>query len=127
MEELAARLEHVFARAERELAVVPATPEEHHSEAAYKLKSWMRFKNQVIGIFHDAYEAIPPTAARGASTRTALLEEAIKEMTEKLIQYPSSPYTLDSTQSLGNTISALKTSMEIDEMNLEAQEKRPAL
>jgi hypothetical protein len=121
-ERLVDRIAGAFARAAQELSIVPATPREHHHESALKHRAWDSFKDEICELLAVAYQQIPGDLPEGASSRTALLEVAIREMTEKLIQYPSSPYTLTSTESLGNTITALKTSMEIDEMNRKEDE-----
>jgi hypothetical protein len=119
LEDLYTKLDVSLARGRRELAKVPETPEEHTNESLHKRHAWEQMRDELRGLIELAYMTIPRgvCASEHASTRTALLEVAINEMTEKLIEYPSSPYTLDSTHSLGNAMNALKTSMDIDAMN----------
>lgn len=49
------------------------------------------------------------------SQRTEALEKAIEKMVEKIEEYPASPYTKDSTESLANAMDALESSYKIDE------------
>lgn len=115
MKILADRVNNIFNRA-RSGIELPQTPEQEYLWNQRQLTMWGRMFEQIMGVVEDAYCAIPEVSVEGSSPRTVLLESAIREMTEKLIEYPSSPYTLTSTESLSNTINALKTSIEIDKM-----------
>lgn len=115
LEELGQEINAIFARA-RSGIELPQTPEEEYKWNLNQQTMWGGLMDLVMTVVEKAYYEIPALSVEGASSRTVLLEAAIREMTEKLIEYPSSPYTLNSTESLGNTISALKTSIEIDQI-----------
>lgn len=87
------------------------------ASAALKAKVWEETRDAMVRILADAYDVIPGDVPEGASPRTALLEVAVREMTEKLIEFPSSPYTQNATESLASALQAIKTSMEIDRIN----------
>ncbi len=55
-------------------------------------------------------------------TRTALLEVAIGNITKKLIEYPSTPYTEDQVRSLSGAMTALEISKRIDREQKEAND-----
>ncbi len=55
-------------------------------------------------------------------TRTALLEVAIGNITKKLIEFPSTPYTEDQVRSLSGAMAALEISKRIDREQKEAND-----
>lgn len=122
-DELLNRLNHIFDTAAIQLSMVPATPEQQHSEGDFKAHQWSRMKFEITKLFGECYIEIPgDDLPAGVSARTVLLERAVREMTNKIIEYPSTPYTQSNTESLAAVLQAIKTSMEIDRMNLTGEE-----
>lgn len=94
------------------------TPEEFVREDERSDAQWNALMVMVWELLKEAlYDKSP-----AARSRTEMIEDAIELMVGKIQEYPSSPYTKDSVESLGNMLNALDTSMRIDSSHAEHEE-----
>ena len=103
------QLEDIFRTARQSFARAE-TPEQFASENELADRQWTALTEMVWDLLKEAlYDKSP-----AARSRTEMIEDAIELMVAKIQEYPSSPYTKDSVESLGNMLNALDVSMKID-------------
>lgn len=103
-------LEEIFRIARDSFAQAPYGVEDEASK--YSNEQWGTLVGMCADLVYDALAQSPP----GEKTRTQLMEDAIELMVDKIKEYPSTPYTKDSVESLGGMLNALEVSMRIDRM-----------